>query len=157
MRALVVLAISLAVVLSGCDAIAAVRQNSAEDAVRAVYGDLEDAAFGDAVALVRASDGAPLAADRQAEILRAWTDSFADAPFTVADVAFTGRSKLAGADAARIRGGDAVRLTFELTGTSATSCIGVPATGLALVMTRIDGRWYVVEGPDFDRALLPHC
>ncbi len=157
MRTLAVLALAAAVVLSGCDAIAAARQGSAEDAVRAVYGDLEDAAFDDAIALVRANDGAPLAANRQSEILRAWTGSFADAPFTVADVAFTGRNKLAGPDASKIRGGDALRLTFDLTGTSATNCIGLPATGLALVMARIDGRWYAVEGPDFERALLPHC
>lgn len=149
--------LALAVVLSGCDAIAAVRQGSPEDAVRAVYADLEDAAFEDAVALVRTVDGAPLSETRRADIVLAWTGAFADAPFTVADVAFTGRNKVAGADAARIRGAEAFRLTFDLTGTSATNCIGVPATGLALIAARIEGRWYALEGPDFDRALLPHC
>ncbi len=157
MRARVVVALALAVLLTSCDAIAAVRQGSPEAAVRALYGDLEDAAFDDAVALVRASDGSQLTDARRAEILRAWSGSFVDAPFTVGDVAFTGQSNLAASEAAGIRGGEALRLTFDLTGTSDTSCIGVPATGLALVAAKIDGRWYLVEGPDFDRALLPHC
>lgn len=155
------LRIALAVLLlAACGAISdvAVDQSSARATVHSFYAALELRRVDDALGLLRTKDGAVLARDLHDRIAQAWDAGYRNGTIHIRAITFTHEAPLE--DRARSLlppGTEAVRLTFDIDGSTDSECNKLPARNVTTPAARLDGRWYLIEEVDFPLATVIQC
>jgi hypothetical protein len=141
-----------------CTAPAYGDQSSAKAVVTSLYARLQAGRYDDAVALLRATNGALLSTATQAASKQSYASALKDRTFRVTSITFTAERPLE--DDARAllpAGADAVRLTLQVDGESDAPCWKLPLKNGTVSAARIDDRWYLVEELHFPGSFVVRC
>ncbi len=125
--------------------------------MKSLYAAFEAREYAQALLLLRAEDGRPLAQDYATRIRQSWESALRGKTIHVTKITFLADRQLESNERALPASTEGARVVFEVEGTSDTPCFRFPLKNGTVSAGRIEGRWYVLEEVHFSGLFVLRC